>query len=53
LPIKNHIAAINERLTPTQRRIAEAVLEDQSLLTFGNVSELGSGNKMRQLLPFN
>ena len=40
LPIKNHIAAINERLTPTQRRIAEAVLEDQSLLTFGNVSEL-------------
>jgi DNA-binding MurR/RpiR family transcriptional regulator len=40
LPIKNHIAAINERLTPTQRRIAEAVLEDKSLLTFGNVSEL-------------
>ena len=40
MPIKNHIAAINERLTPTQRRIAEAVLEDKSLLTFGNVSEL-------------
>ena len=40
MSLKNHIATLNERLTPTQRRIAEAVLEDESLLTFGNVSTL-------------
>jgi len=40
LSLKNHIATLNERLTPTERRIAEAVLEDESLLTFGNVSTL-------------
>jgi len=40
LSLKNHIAAVNEQLTPTERRIAEAILDDQTLLTFGNVSTL-------------
>ena len=31
---------MNEQLTPTERRIAEAILDDQTLLTFGNVSTL-------------
>jgi len=34
------IASINDRLTPAQRRIAEAVLADPMLLTFGTVSAL-------------
>ena len=40
LSIKNLIASTNERLTPTERRIAEAVLDDPMLLTFGTVSGL-------------
>lgn len=34
------IAAVNERLTPVERRIAEAVLADPTLLAFGTVSDL-------------
>ena len=40
MSIKNLIASSNERLTPTERRIAEAVLDDPMLLTFGTVSGL-------------
>ncbi len=42
MPISNLIAAANERLTPAERRIAEAVLADPTLLAFGTVSELAS-----------
>lgn len=34
------IAAVSNELTPTERRIAEAVLEDPSLLAFGTVADL-------------
>ena len=34
------IAAASDDLTPTERRIAEAVLDDPSLLAFGTVAEL-------------
>ncbi len=34
------IAAVSDNLTPTERRIAEAVLDDPSLLAFGTVAEL-------------
>ncbi|MGI9665930.1 MAG: MurR/RpiR family transcriptional regulator [Acidimicrobiia bacterium] len=34
------IAAVNDRLTPTDRRIAQAVLDDPTLLAFGTVSDL-------------
>lgn len=34
------IAAAGDRLTPTERRIAEAVLQDPALLAFGTVSTL-------------
>lgn len=34
------IAAVADRLTPTERRISEAVLEDPTLLAFGTVSDL-------------
>lgn len=34
------IAAAGDDLTPTERRIAEAVLDDPSLLAFGTVAEL-------------
>ena len=40
LTIKNHIASINDQLTPTERRIAKAILDDPMLLTFGTVSAL-------------
>jgi DNA-binding MurR/RpiR family transcriptional regulator len=40
MSITNLIASFNERLTPTQRSIAEAVLDDPMLLTFGTVSAL-------------
>lgn len=36
------IAAASDRLTPTERRIAEAVLEDPTLLAFGTVSDLAN-----------
>jgi len=38
--IPNLIAAAGDRLTPTERRIAEAVLEEPTLLAFGTVSDL-------------
>ena len=40
MSISNLIAAAGERLTPTERRIAEAVLGDPTLLAFGTVSDL-------------
>jgi len=36
------IAAAGDRLTPTERRIAEAVLADPTLLAFGTVSDLAA-----------
>ncbi len=42
MSIPNLIAAANDRLTPTERRIAEAVLADPTLLAFGTVSDLAS-----------
>jgi DNA-binding MurR/RpiR family transcriptional regulator len=38
--ISNLIAAASERLTPTDRRIAEVVLAEPTLLVFGTVSDL-------------
>ncbi len=40
MSIPKLIAAAGERLTPTERRIAEAVLEEPTLLAFGTVSDL-------------
>ncbi len=34
------VAAVSDRLTPTERRIAEAVLAEPTLLAFGTVSDL-------------
>ena len=36
------IAAVGDRLTPAERRIAEAVLAEPTLLAFGTVSELAT-----------
>lgn len=38
--IPDLIAAASDRLTPTERRIAEAVLQDPTLIAFGTVSDL-------------
>ncbi|MEA1902413.1 MAG: MurR/RpiR family transcriptional regulator [Actinomycetota bacterium] len=38
--VSDLIAAVGDRLTPTERRIAEAVLAEPTLLAFGNVSDL-------------
>jgi DNA-binding MurR/RpiR family transcriptional regulator len=40
--ISEKIAAVSERLTPTERRIAEAVLADPTLLAFGTVAHLAT-----------
>ncbi|NNF42313.1 MAG: MurR/RpiR family transcriptional regulator [Phycisphaerales bacterium] len=40
MSIEELIASVNDRLTPTERRIAEAVAADPSLLAFGTVSDL-------------
>ena len=40
MSIEDLIASMNDRLTPTERRIAEAVTADPSLLAFGTVSDL-------------
>ncbi|MFK7959789.1 MAG: MurR/RpiR family transcriptional regulator [Phycisphaerales bacterium] len=40
MSIQDLIASVNDRLTPTDRRIAEVVLADPSLLAFGTVAEL-------------
>jgi DNA-binding MurR/RpiR family transcriptional regulator len=36
------IASVGDRLTPTERRIAQAVLDEPTLLAFGTVSELAA-----------
>ena len=36
------IAAAGDRLTPTERRIAEAVVAEPTLLAFGTVSNLAA-----------
>lgn len=40
MPIQDFIAEVNNKLTPTERRIAALVLEDPTLLAFGTVSDL-------------
>lgn len=40
MSIQDLIAPVNDRLTPTERRIAEAVLADPALLAFGTVTDL-------------
>lgn len=40
--VQDLIASASERLTPTERRIAEAVLADPTLLAFGTVSDLAT-----------
>lgn len=40
MSIEDLIASVNDRLTPTERRIAEAVTADPSLLAFGTVADL-------------
>ena len=40
MTIQDLIAAAGDRLTPTDRRIAEAVLDSPTLLAFGTVSDL-------------
>ena len=42
MPLPDLIAAAGERLTPAERRIARAVLEDPTLPAFGTVSDLAS-----------
>ena len=42
MSIKDLIAQVSERLTPTERRIAGVVLEDPTLLAFGTVSDLAN-----------
>jgi DNA-binding MurR/RpiR family transcriptional regulator len=42
MSIPELIAAASERLTPTERRIAEAVLAEPTLLAFGTVSNLAT-----------
>jgi len=42
IPLSQIIAAVGERLTPTERRIAQAVLDDATLLAFGTVSDLAT-----------
>lgn len=39
-PVSDLVAAVGDRLTPTERRIAEAVLAEPTLLAFGTVSDL-------------
>lgn len=40
MSIQDLIASMSERFTPTERRIAEIVLQDPTLLAFGSVSDL-------------
>ena len=42
MSLAERIAAVSERLTPVERRIAEAVLADPTLLAFGTVSDLAA-----------
>jgi DNA-binding MurR/RpiR family transcriptional regulator len=41
-PLSQIIASVGDRLTPTERRIAQAVLADATLLAFGTVSGLSA-----------
>ena len=41
-PLSQIIASAGDRLTPTERRIAQAVLADATLLAFGTVSDLAT-----------
>ena len=41
-PLSQIIASTRDRLTPTERRIAQAVLADATLLAFGTVSDLAT-----------
>ncbi|MCP3981758.1 MAG: MurR/RpiR family transcriptional regulator [bacterium] len=41
-PTSDLIAAVSDQLTPTERRIAEAVLDEPTLLAFGTVSDLAT-----------
>lgn len=40
MSLQDFIAKVSEKLTPTERRIAELVLQDPTLLAFGTVSDL-------------
>ena len=40
MSISELIATVSERLTPTERRVAQAVLDEPTLLAFGTVSNL-------------
>ena len=40
MSLQDLIAQVSERLTPTERRIAQLVLENPTLLAFGTVSDL-------------
>lgn len=42
MPIQELIAEVNDKLTPTERRVAQLVLEDPTLLAFGTVSDLAA-----------
>jgi len=42
MSIQDLIANAGDRLTPTERRIAEAVLDDPTLIAFGTVSDLAT-----------
>lgn len=42
MSIRELIANLGDRLTPTERRIAEAVIADPTLLAFGTVSDLAT-----------
>lgn len=42
MSIQELIAGVNDRLTPTERRIAQLVLDDPTLLAFGTVSDLAN-----------
>ena len=45
MSIQERIAAVGIRLTPTERRIAQAVLDDPTLLAFGTVADLAKEAK--------
>ena len=42
MSVSELIATVGQRLTPAERRIAEAVLEDPTRLAFGTVSDLAA-----------
>ena len=45
MSIEERIAAVSDRLTPTERRVAQMVLADPTLLAFGTVSDLATRAK--------